>query len=692
MTLSILFLIILFLFGLATVEFFDSKRKFGAIELAGASGVIGVTAGSYIILALSLISGSLFWGIALFSIVGLIFSAWRFRALARVLRRIFKRTLLDSASLHSKNNLYIYVKAIRPWAIGLCAVLFIYIAAVSIVLFWGESHTMRSSFIGWGDMALHISLTEHFSVVSPFNLAHPLAGGARLTYPFMIDFISGIFRALGADQVLAFRIPVYLFGISALLLLFSAAARILKSKFFAVIALVLILWGSGSGFRILAQDAESAYQTGGLSAVVNMLVSPPHTYTHLDNRTGGKQSQNETNDNIVWIVPIIAFLEHQKSFILGLALFSLIFLGIWVYAKETGFWRYGLLAGFLPFAHGHTLVALFLLMATLLLFFLAHIKKWLGFAAATALVAAPQVMFLLTGGLGSTIGRPRLFAGWMSCEHTISWLHCDLLPGTDTNILAFWSKNFGIVFFLWSIAIAAILVALAFSQTRNRILSWQYAPFLLASCVLLAVPNLVVFQPWAYDNNKIIFYWWIIAILFGVVPVLQFLRRRSVWGMPLAAILIFFAIIAGGVDSISQILASSPTHSPGYVDGIEENKIIAKWIRENTQANALFLAAPAIDPVPVFLAGRPVYMGYEGWLWTHGISAPPLRVAIQKILTGDMNTACGAGIQFIMLDPPMKQAFPFLNEPAIFQKTELAVSTQGSMQIRVLRVRCSESR
>ncbi len=174
-------------------------------------------------------------------------------------------------------------------------------------------------------------------------------GGANLSYPFMINFISGIFRKLGTEQVFSYRLPFFVLGIIAILLIFSFAYHFLKSKFFAILSLIFILWGSGLGFFVLFKDLDKSYQEGGLGGIYQLIKNPPHEYTHLDNRTGGKDSKKDTQDNIVWIAPTISFLSHQRTFVLGLAIFSLILLGIYYYGKTNYFWRFSLIAGILPF-------------------------------------------------------------------------------------------------------------------------------------------------------------------------------------------------------------------------------------------------------------------------------------------------------------------------------------------------------
>jgi uncharacterized membrane protein len=50
-----------------------------------------------------------------------------------------------------------------------------------------------------------------------------------------------------------------------------------------------------------------------------------------------------------------------------------------------------------------------------------------------------------------------------------------------------------------------------------------------------------------------------------------------------------------------------------------EEIAMADWVRTNTAPDSVFLTGTAHNhPIPS-LTGRPRVMGYEGWLWSHGI-------------------------------------------------------------------------
>jgi hypothetical protein len=129
------------------------------------------------------------------------------------------------------------------------------------------------------------------------------------------------------------------------------------------------------------------------------------------------------------------------------------------------------------------------------------------------------------------------------------------------------------------------------------------------------VPNVLVFQPWDWDNTKFFAYW----ALLGALPVGALLARLfslGIWTRLLAAGVAAVLMLAGALDlgraldpALSAALFTDQT-------GVQT----ADWVRGNTDARAVFLVAPDHnEPIPT-LAGRRVVVGYGGWLWTYGLS------------------------------------------------------------------------
>lgn len=678
MILGFIFLTVQILFGISVFSFFDPEKKFHFFEKIAGSVLLGLTISYFIILASSVIFESLPLGFLVFLLIFITTFA---------IRRLSFFDFISDAKLFFSSKKVFSRKTI--WLFFLLLVLLVYWAFISTVLFKSKDNTFLAVLIGWGDTALHLSLIERFATAHPFNLDHPMMAGVSLTYPFMIDFASALYAKLGLDKLFAYRLPFLLFGGLAILLIFAFSCRILKSKILAFLVLFFILLGSGLGFFTLFNDLSAAQKQFGLAGAISLISNPPHEYTHLDNRTGGKPAEKNTPDNIVWIAPIISFFGHQRSFTMGFALFAFLLLGIYHYGKNKYFWRFGIILALIPFSHGHTFLAFFLLSAVLFWFYLSNWKSWVKFGLITALISFPQLLYykLNSNIIEQSFLKP--WFGWMACEHKNSWFFCDKTVGTDSNAFIFWIKNFGVVFLIWLAVLIFLAVTLAISSRRNKFKNNFQLPFVIASFVIFLLPNFFLFQPWEFDNNKVLFYWWLLAIIFAVVPVLKIIWKKNILAKIFVVFLIFFGVLAGSFDFGAKFLWTKELGSFGYADWLKENNAAAEWIKENSQPNDIFLTAPSVDPIPLFLAGRPLYLGYEGWLWTQGLNHQKNRQNAENILKGDMILACSEKVKFIFLDNALRNSFNQFDENFLKSKAKIIYSQDTPYEKRgILKIEC----
>ena len=109
---------------------------------------------------------------------------------------------------------------------------------------------------------------------------------------------------------------------------------------------------------------------------------------------------------------------------------------------------------------------------------------------------------------------------------------------------------------------------------------------------------------------------------------------------------------------IGKISRNKLVYYFGYADSDKEKVQAGQWIKENTLPDSLFLTPPLVDPLPLFLAGRPVYLGFEGWLWTEGLDINQHHLNMAKMFGGDLDLACREKIDYIILDNNSRKDFP----------------------------------
>ena len=147
------------------------------------------------------------------------------------------------------------------------------------------------------------------------------------------------------------------------------------------------------------------------------------------------------------------------------------------------------------------------------------IISWAIFAALTALLSIPIIKTISQDT--NPLHFIRLDPGWTSKE----------------NIILFWGKNLGIF--------APILtVALVWVYKNNKKLFSLYLPF----AAIFIISNIFVFQPWEFDNSKLLIYWFFASsIVVAYFLYDQFFAEDFV-RKTLGLIILFFMIFAGGLD------------------------------------------------------------------------------------------------------------------------------------------------
>jgi len=159
-----------------------------------------------------------------------------------------------------------------------------------------------------------------------------------------------------------------------------------------------------------------------------------------------------------------------------------------------------------------------------------------------------------------------------------------------------------------------------------------------AYLLLFLIGNFVRFQPWDWDNYKVLLHWYILTIIvaaYGIVEIARFSRinLKKEGGFRLripniTGILVLVGLIAVLLlGTASGFLSHIKVFQENYLMWSRSDIIFSEWIRENTPQESIFLTSTHfLNPI-VTLAGRQVILGYEGWLWSHGLD----WTLIQKI-------------------------------------------------------------
>ena len=150
-----------------------------------------------------------------------------------------------------------------------------------------------------------------------------------------------------------------------------------------------------------------------------------------------------------------------------------------------------------------------------------------------------------------------------------------------------------------------------------------YLPFL----AIFIVSNIFIFQPWDYDNTKVLFYFVIGSSIIVAYVLAIPLASKYYLGKVAVIVLIFFTIFSG---ILSVIYESFSIYELYNRQGIE----FAQKVNSLTQHGSVILTSDQHNhPVTAF-SGRNIVMGYRGWLWTWGYNYSQREKDITNIYNG----------------------------------------------------------
>ncbi len=475
----------------------------------------------------------------------------------------------------------------------------------------------------WGDWAAHLTFAGSFAYGHNLPPEYPIDPGNNLGYPFMVDFLAASLIPLGSSLTSALILTSGLLGIALPAVLYLAASRFAGGRAAAAIAVFVFLLSGGLGFYYLIGDIQHF----GLGALAHL----PREYTL--NRSL----------NFQWLNPVLAYLVPQRSTLFGFSLALIVLLLVWLAVRERQDWRVflfaGVVAGLMPTFHVHAYGTVVALSAIWALF--NRRRAWFAFFAPALALGAPVLLWMwppvnnsyCVGG--ASLDGYCVELGWLSYT---DWERDGVLS-IPTDFLWFWIKNISVLI--------PLIVAGHFLQ---RWFPTGFGKWFAPMWLWFLVPNLIVLQPWDWDNTKFFIFW---ALLGSVVVggVLAGLFKRGPVAAAGASVLLVLLCLSGALD-----LARASDFSVSSVKFTDSKGLqVADWVRQNTPADAMFAVADEHNnPIPT-LAGRRVLVGYQGWLWTYGLGDYAQKGEDEvAILRGDQHTADLVdryGIDYVLIGP-----------------------------------------
>ncbi len=599
------------------------------IEFWAAAYIVGLLVTTWLLFVFSLIFGYT-WGIPLALIVG---GGGSYYLQAWVTNNSKKQLQLENIAavtpLSSKHTVWIFLY-LSGWILLLWALFFTRSFQIKDAGWYSGGNT-------WGDIAIHSTLIYSFEQHDKPSLIFPIYPQNKLTYPFLFDFYTATLMKEGWSIQSALLVTGLTTTVAVLILSFFLLWRLTKSFFVAALTGILFFLNSTTG----TMDFFIDWKNSDLS-FWKFISALPENYVHSNDR------------GLSWIQVVIDLILPQRGIIVGIAVFLLFCLGLYLLFTESATkhavqsakktvksevslqtLRYGLLLllGLLPFFHVHTfLVILGLFIWYLLWAFATSVKNgtpvvattkeilgdWLGPLLVLVVLCLPQLYWQF----GNTFGKGFTFVqlGWLKEEQTF---------------LTFWARNLGLQGILAIIGTIYVY--------RSKTVSEFFKVLVFPLLALFAICNIISFQPHVWDNTKFMVYshW---AMIVVSVLFLQYLlalpsqiarNLSSQNSLALNRLLSVFVVVScitvlasGGVLAVTKELQSSDRIAT------TQDLVIAEFVRENTEPDALFLTSDAHNHLIPMLTGRPIVMGYRGWLWTYGINYRQTELEVLRMYRG----------------------------------------------------------
>jgi hypothetical protein len=422
-----------------------------------------------------------------------------------------------------------------------------------------------------------------------------------------------MFVVLGMEPIGALALHSFVLSVLAALAIWAFGRRLVGRRSAATLGLILFLMGAGLGWiaNVAAADV-------GQGTIAGLIATPWDPGSQAD-------------AHIRVFNPYLAFLMSQRAYLYGLPIAMLVLSALQVAAARRSvptFIAAGVIAGLLPLSHLPTQLALAVVVPVLALAHLPRpwrltalpLRGWLGFGLTWVIVSLPQLLVQLGGGSGA-LAATRIQLGWVVGE-----------GGREENWLTFWLWNAGLLGLLCVIAIGVGLVD-RHRRPADRIVPPRGLRTLLSLQVIFVVVNVIVFQPWDWDNHKILVYWMLSAAILAAALLVAAWRRARAWRPAgrLAARLVMagavLAIIAGPMLENAWMLGGGGRYRMLTTAQIE----LANAIREAVPADRTVVSGMGSHDPTQMLSGRQVLMGYWGQLWVSGIDHAEREADVRRI-------------------------------------------------------------
>lgn len=457
----------------------------------------------------------------------------------------------------------------------------------------------------YGDLAMHLGFIESLFRQGQFPPEYSIYPGQQLNYPFLVDAASASLRFFGLSLRASVIVPSVVMLFCVFFGFWLLAEQITGRLGASYMAWLLFVFDGGLGFALFLGKYP-------FSTIFTAFYKTPTNFTAEDIR---------------WVNIICDMLIPQRTTMAG---WCVLLAAIWLLLAALDRIMEGrglremlclsLLAASMPMIHTHSFLALGILSAVWFFCSLPQavrkgrgwllFRRYVLYGLICLLLAAPQILKWTMDSV-STGRLLKWNLGWVVGAN-----------GAIDNWFLFYTVNCGLVFLgMW---------LLPFFRRGRKL------HIFLGAATIFLLSNFIAFQPNLYDNNKLLFVWFMLTDILVCDWLCEALSRlRLVWLRRAVAVLLVFLGTFSGILSLGRESVSAyQLFSARQVEA-------ADFIVENTEPDSLFMTATDhTNPVAV-LSGRSVTCGPGLYLYFHGVSYQSREKAVAK--------AYGGGEDFLRL-------------------------------------------
>ncbi len=527
----------------------------------------------------------------------------------------------------------------------------------------GGYHVGQSTY---GDLSLHLAICTSI-VNASFPLHNSLMLGATMAYPYLSDSFASTLYMMGLplNAAMAFS------GTLMMTLVFAGygllCMQLCRRRGAAALAFFLLFLNGGMGFLYTLDATVEGY------SVTSM-------WDNLRNVMNGYY-QTPTNQpdphNLRWVNIICDMLIPQRGILGGWTMLmpALNLLIPPLCRRERHGVRelalLGLFAGGLPLIHTHSYLALALFSAGACLYCVRGAPRGERFRAFQP--------WLVYGTVAAALSLPQLFAFTFvqatDSDHFLSlwfnWSNNRGNRGLVDTYLWFYLKNVGVPY-------ALILLALCRRKPRGALSLpddlRQHRLIAAGAFLIYAVAELVKFQPNEYDNNKLLYVWFLLCLPMAAdYAVEAFGRLRGLPGRRgLAAIFLACCFASSTLTVARECVSDYQAYSANDLE-------TAQYVLENTPEHCVFITGNQhLNPVSS-LAGRTILCSSDSYLYYHGFNTAARRAEIAAFYqepAQNLDLLRRYQVQYVYVSPWERASGQYaLNEAALEELFPLVFET-----------------